>query len=83
MLELNGFKAWISVDSAELEQYDINLSGDSNTITCWIPSEAGKVLGYFSILCKNDSYSQSTKEFYSEMEGHVCTRHNDWRNVVD
>jgi len=42
MLELNGFQAWISVDDAELEQFDI-ISDNRLQVTCWIPSEAGKV----------------------------------------
>jgi len=39
-MELSGLSAWITVDSTELTQYNIEVSG--NKATCWIPSETGK-----------------------------------------
>lgn len=44
MLHLNGFDAWIEVDGEELKTYNVEVSDDRLTVTCWIPSEAGKVL---------------------------------------
>lgn len=42
-LSLGKFEAWITVDDAELPQYDPQVSEDGITMSCWIPSEVGKV----------------------------------------
>ncbi|KAF7981534.1 hypothetical protein HWV62_33119 [Athelia sp. TMB] len=44
-LELQGFKAWISVDRKETPCYGIEESEDGKGITGWIASEEGKVDG--------------------------------------
>ena len=45
-LELNGFRVQIESEGKELTQYQVK-QVDQTTIRCYIPSEAGKVRGYF------------------------------------
>jgi hypothetical protein len=40
-MKLKSFQAWILVDGKEVNQY--GLETQENKMTCWIPSEAGKV----------------------------------------
>ncbi len=47
-LNLDGFTAHICCDGVELEMYDIQKE-DDKTITCWIPSEEGKVRSRIAI----------------------------------
>lgn len=42
-LELEGFTAWIDSDGEEIACHGIELSENRNEVTCWIPSEEGKV----------------------------------------
>lgn len=42
-LELNGYSAHVNCDGKELETYDVRME-DERTISCWIPSEEGKVV---------------------------------------
>lgn len=44
-LELNGYSAHICCDGKELETYDVRVE-DEKTISCWIPSEEGKVRAF-------------------------------------
>lgn len=37
------FSAWIEIDEARCEEYAVEISEDLATVTCWIPSETGKV----------------------------------------
>jgi hypothetical protein len=41
-LQSEGFTAWISVDDAELDCYNVEAMNDGKKVTCWIASEAGK-----------------------------------------
>ena len=41
-LQSKGFAAWISVDDAELDCYNVEAMNDGKKVTCWIASEAGK-----------------------------------------
>ena len=43
MLSLNDISAWIEVDGKELEQYGIEEDVGHSQVTCWIPTQAGKV----------------------------------------
>jgi hypothetical protein len=43
MLKLQDYIAWISVDGQPLDTYAVETSMVTNEVTCWIPSEAGKV----------------------------------------
>lgn len=45
-LTLKGFNAWISSEDSELKPYSVEESDDGKEVTCWIVSEAGKVLSY-------------------------------------
>ncbi|OBZ75809.1 hypothetical protein A0H81_04301 [Grifola frondosa] len=40
-LELHGYSVYISCDGKEIEQCDVR-EDDAKTVSCWIPSEAGK-----------------------------------------
>lgn len=42
-MQLKGFQACILVNDVELNQYGIETSPDGNEVSCWVPSEAGKV----------------------------------------
>ena len=41
MPKLGDYEAWIRVDGEKLPEYGIN--SEATEITCWIPSEVGKV----------------------------------------
>lgn len=38
-----GFEASISVDGVHLPEYNVTMDGGEKRVSCWIPSEAGKV----------------------------------------
>jgi len=38
---------WIEVDGKELPEFDVEVDEVAKKTTCWIPSEAGKVLYRF------------------------------------
>lgn len=50
MLKLQEYTAWISVDGQPLDTYAVETSLANNEVTCWIPSEAGKVNATFALL---------------------------------
>ena len=37
ILELNGFKAWITCSGRKLDQFGVDYDYDNNTAACWIP----------------------------------------------
>lgn len=43
MLRFNGVEAAVVINDIELPQYQIEYDDANKTVTCWIPSEAGKV----------------------------------------
>jgi len=42
-LVFEDLQVWISIDGKELEQYGVHLDEGKREVTCWIPSEVGKV----------------------------------------
>ncbi|KAK7031205.1 hypothetical protein VNI00_013621 [Paramarasmius palmivorus] len=42
MLTINGFSSWIKIDGAKAQVYDVDADLESNQISCWVASEAGK-----------------------------------------
>lgn len=61
MPRLDHYEVWISVDGKKLPEYGIHhhSEADPTEITCWIPSQAGKVCQYFWLVSVSDS-----SEFY-------------------
>jgi hypothetical protein len=43
MLWFNGVEAAVSVNDVELPRYQTTFDTPNDTVTCWVPSEAGKV----------------------------------------
>lgn len=43
VLQSKGYAAWITVGGVELEQYGVETDISGDKLTCWIPSEIGKV----------------------------------------
>jgi hypothetical protein len=43
MLTHRGFSAWIVVDGNPLPEYLITVDENAHKVSCWIPSEEGKV----------------------------------------
>lgn len=43
MPDLQAFHAEIKVDDIELPEYDVQVDQDRKIVSCWVPSEAGKV----------------------------------------
>lgn len=43
VLQSKGYAAWITVGDVELEQYGVEADIFGENLTCWIPSETGKV----------------------------------------
>jgi hypothetical protein len=44
MPEFGRFRAWVSIDGTEAQEYGVEHSEEDKKVTCWIPSEEGKVL---------------------------------------
>jgi hypothetical protein len=42
-MRLGDFEAVIRMDGEDLEEYGTNVSSDGKTISCWVPSQEGKV----------------------------------------
>jgi len=38
------YSAWIEVDGKKLPEYNVQYSDNGTRATCWIPSEAGRVV---------------------------------------
>lgn len=49
MLRFGIFEVCVLVEGAELPEYNVTTDEKSKTVTCWIPSEQGKVsaISYF------------------------------------
>ncbi|TFK69678.1 hypothetical protein BDN72DRAFT_840041 [Pluteus cervinus] len=47
MPSLGKFSAWIEVDQEHLPEFRLEVSNESSTVTCWVPSEAGKQFAVF------------------------------------
>jgi len=43
------FEASVSIDNVNLTEYNVVVDAKKKIITCWIPSEAGKVSSVFLI----------------------------------
>lgn len=43
MLTHRGFSAWIVVDGDPLPEYLVAIDDSAHRVSCWIPSEEGKV----------------------------------------
>ena len=43
MPKFGTFHARIKIDAKELLEYDVQINGNEKKVSCWIPSEAGKV----------------------------------------
>lgn len=62
MLKLQGYTAWISVNGQPLDTYAVETSLATNEVTCWIPSEAGKVR-HLRVVSSFMSDNGSSQEF--------------------
>ncbi|EJF65858.1 hypothetical protein DICSQDRAFT_151905 [Dichomitus squalens LYAD-421 SS1] len=67
-LSVKGYTAHICCDGKELEQYDVQQE-DERTVTCWIPSEAGKA---FSVHWGDPS--STTMQVIVSVDGRVVLR---------
>lgn len=43
MPDFQAFHAKVKVDGIELPEYDVQIDLDRKCVSCWVPSEAGKV----------------------------------------
>lgn len=43
MVQFGTYHVWIEVDGDELPEFNVDVEEDKKKVTCWIPSEAGKV----------------------------------------
>ncbi|KAJ7020007.1 hypothetical protein C8F04DRAFT_925977, partial [Mycena alexandri] len=69
MLHLREFSAWVSIDGEkEASEYNVEISDDKETATCWIASELGKK---FSVNWTNSSYRGDTLGSV-KMDGNSC-----------
>ena len=44
MPTFQAFHATIRVDGEDLSEYDVQVDDNEKQVSCWIPSEAGKVM---------------------------------------
>ncbi|ESK95052.1 hypothetical protein Moror_13898 [Moniliophthora roreri MCA 2997] len=62
MLHFKEFSAWVTIDGAPAEELGVEVSKDSNTVTCWIQSEEGKA---FEINANDNKRTTATTiDFY-------------------
>ena len=50
MVQFGDYSVAIVVDGEPLPEFDVNISDDAKTASCWIPSEAGKVSFHYVVL---------------------------------
>lgn len=43
MPQIGGLEVWIEMEGARLEEFGVERDDTSNTVTCWIPCQEGKV----------------------------------------
>jgi hypothetical protein len=43
MPQIGGLEVWVEMEGARLEEFGIERDDTSNTVTCWIPCQEGKV----------------------------------------
>lgn len=43
MLQYKEFSAWIVIEGEEAQEFNVEASEDEKKVSCWIPSEVGKV----------------------------------------
>jgi hypothetical protein len=48
-MELDGISAHVAIEGEKTEAYNVEVSSDKKTATCWIASEAGKVRPWLHI----------------------------------
>ncbi|KAJ7162068.1 hypothetical protein C8R46DRAFT_1193867 [Mycena filopes] len=79
MLHWKELSAWITVDGQGLPEYDVQISEDEKTVTCWVPSEAGKK---FSVCFKASSFSHAIEGSLT-LDGNSCSsaflRRHSWQ----
>ncbi|KAJ7761012.1 hypothetical protein B0H16DRAFT_557407 [Mycena metata] len=68
MLHFKEFSAWIMIEGKEAPEYDVQVSEDEKTVTCYIAAEIGKK---FSVHWKNASYNQDTSGRV-KTDGNAC-----------
>uniref|UniRef100_A0A0W0GAN4 DUF7918 domain-containing protein n=1 Tax=Moniliophthora roreri TaxID=221103 RepID=A0A0W0GAN4_MONRR len=62
MLHFKEFSAWVTIDGAPAEELGVEVSKDSNMVTCWIQSEEGKA---FEINANDNKRTTATTiDFY-------------------
>ncbi|KAF7322051.1 hypothetical protein MKEN_00728100 [Mycena kentingensis (nom. inval.)] len=54
----NQFRAWLTIDGTEAEEYLVHTSQQEKSVSCWVASELGK---RFSVHWENISYQGTTK----------------------
>ncbi|KAJ7162080.1 hypothetical protein C8R46DRAFT_343171 [Mycena filopes] len=83
MLQWKEFSAWITIEGQEVPEYDVQISEDEKTVTCWIPSEVGKK---FSVWFKTTSFSQEIGAALT-MDGSSCggrfMNQQNWRKTIE
>ena len=42
-MELSGFRVSVYSDGEDLKEYSVEVSPDGKKVTCWVPSQSGKV----------------------------------------
>ncbi|KAJ7733604.1 hypothetical protein B0H14DRAFT_2996343 [Mycena olivaceomarginata] len=68
MLQFREFFAWVSIDGVEAPEYEVEISEDQKSVTCWIASELGKE---FAVYWRNTSYNCDTSGLVY-MDGNLC-----------
>ncbi|KAJ8088544.1 hypothetical protein PM082_022617 [Marasmius tenuissimus] len=68
MLQYNKFLAWIAVDDEPLQEYEVQVEEATNTVTCWVASEAGKP---YKVHWSDDEYRSATVGWV-RADGHEC-----------
>jgi hypothetical protein len=59
MPTFQAFHATIRTDGEDLPEYDVQVDDNEKQVSCWIPSEAGKVsTAYCSVCVLTDLYSE-------------------------
>ncbi|KAJ7049705.1 hypothetical protein C8F01DRAFT_1181591 [Mycena amicta] len=66
MPEQNGFNACITIDGVQATEYEVEVSPDQKTVTCWVASELGKK---FSVKWWKTSYLGGATAGFVDLDG--------------
>jgi hypothetical protein len=81
-MKLNGFSVHIAVEGEKAEEYNVEVSPDKKTATCWIVSEAGKVRSWL-LICTDFVFISIIQNFSIHWDDSLPSRETSGSIEVD